>query len=62
MSLILAPEYFLPIRAFGADYHATLNGKTAFNATQALLDHPLPPVALTSAELIFGLMKVQMIM
>lgn len=45
-SLILAPEYFLPIRAFGADYHATLNGKTAFEATQRLLERPLPQVAL----------------
>jgi ATP-binding cassette subfamily C protein CydD len=45
-SLILAPEYFLPIRAFGADYHATLNGKTAFEATQRLLAQPLPQVAL----------------
>ncbi|WP_125709296.1 thiol reductant ABC exporter subunit CydD [Lacticaseibacillus porcinae] len=46
LSLILAPEYFLPIRAFGADYHATLNGKTAFEATQAILVRPLPPMAL----------------
>ena len=45
-SLILAPEYFLPIRAFGADYHATLNGKTAFEATQRLLEQPVPQVAL----------------
>ncbi|MGM7634907.1 thiol reductant ABC exporter subunit CydD [Bacillus sp. Hm123] len=27
--LILAPEYFLPIREIGADYHATLNGQEA---------------------------------
>ncbi|WP_042355333.1 thiol reductant ABC exporter subunit CydD [Bacillus rubiinfantis] len=27
--LILAPEYFLPIRELGADYHATLDGKNA---------------------------------
>jgi ATP-binding cassette, subfamily C, bacterial CydD len=27
--LILAPEYFLPIREIGADYHATLDGKNA---------------------------------
>ena len=45
LSLILAPEYFLPIRAFGADYHATLNGKTAFEATMAILNRPLPPEA-----------------
>lgn len=29
MILILAPEYFLPIRELGADYHATLDGKNA---------------------------------
>lgn len=27
--LILSPEYFLPIRDFGNDFHATLNGKNA---------------------------------
>jgi ATP-binding cassette subfamily C protein CydD len=27
--LILAPEFFLPIREMGADYHATLDGKNA---------------------------------
>ncbi|WP_079478564.1 thiol reductant ABC exporter subunit CydD [Halobacillus salinus] len=27
--LILAPEYFLPIRSIGSDYHATLNGQEA---------------------------------
>lgn len=27
--LILSPEYFLPIREVGADYHATLDGKEA---------------------------------
>ncbi|WP_338752315.1 thiol reductant ABC exporter subunit CydD [Bacillus sp. FJAT-52991] len=27
--LILAPEYFLPIREVGSDYHATLNGQEA---------------------------------
>lgn len=29
MILILAPEYFLPIRSFGNDYHATMDGKDA---------------------------------
>ncbi|MBS7577365.1 MULTISPECIES: thiol reductant ABC exporter subunit CydD [unclassified Enterococcus] len=28
-TLILAPEYFLPIRDFASDYHATLDGKNA---------------------------------
>lgn len=33
--LTLAPDYFLPIRNFANDYHATLNGK---NALQSVLD------------------------
>ncbi|MDR2465408.1 MAG: thiol reductant ABC exporter subunit CydD, partial [Streptococcaceae bacterium] len=29
--LILSPEFFLPLREFAADYHASINGKNAFN-------------------------------
>lgn len=36
--LILAPEYFLPVREVGTDYHATLNGQEAGKAMQAVLD------------------------
>lgn len=35
--LILAPEYFLPVRELGTDYHATLNGQEAGRAMQAIL-------------------------
>jgi ATP-binding cassette subfamily C protein CydD len=35
--LILAPEYFLPIREVGADYHATLDGKEAGEKIQEIL-------------------------
>lgn len=35
--LILAPEYFLPIREVGADYHATLDGKEAGAKLQEIL-------------------------
>ncbi len=35
--LILAPEYFLPIREVGADYHATLDGKEAGKKIQEIL-------------------------
>lgn len=35
--LILAPEYFLPIRNFANDYHATLNGKNAFHAITKII-------------------------
>ncbi|MGZ9585734.1 thiol reductant ABC exporter subunit CydD [Paenibacillus marinisediminis] len=37
MVLILAPEYFLPVRMVGADYHATLNGKEAGQSIQDLI-------------------------
>ncbi|MFT8703853.1 thiol reductant ABC exporter subunit CydD [Bifidobacterium aquikefiricola] len=40
--LILAPEYFLPIRQFGNDYHATLNGKNALNDITTVLQTPDP--------------------
>lgn len=36
--LILSPEYFLPIREVGADYHATLDGKEAGKKVQEILD------------------------
>lgn len=36
-ALILAPEYFLPIREVGADYHATLEGKEAGKKLQDIL-------------------------
>lgn len=35
--LILAPEYFLPIRDFSSDYHATLDGKNAMDDVQQIL-------------------------
>ncbi|MEE6452559.1 thiol reductant ABC exporter subunit CydD [Gottfriedia acidiceleris] len=36
--LILAPEYFLPVREVGADYHATLNGQEVGKAMQDILN------------------------
>lgn len=38
--LILAPEYFLPVRDFSSDYHATLDGKNAMQAIQEILEYP----------------------
>lgn len=35
--LILAPEYFLPVRMLGADYHATLDGKEAGEAINEVI-------------------------
>ena len=45
LALILAPEYFMPLREFGNDYHATLNGKNALAAIWQLLDQPAPALA-----------------
>ena len=42
LALILAPEYFMPIRQFGDDYHATLNGKNALNDIMTMLAAPEP--------------------
>ncbi|MDH5012247.1 thiol reductant ABC exporter subunit CydD [Weissella cibaria] len=41
--LVLAPEYFLPIRNFANDYHATLNGKNALADIMTLLEQPVEP-------------------
>ncbi|KFN89222.1 ATP-binding component of a transport protein [Tetragenococcus muriaticus 3MR10-3] len=38
--LILAPEYFLPVREFANDYHATLDGKNAMRAVDQVLKEP----------------------
>ncbi|HIW77192.1 MULTISPECIES: thiol reductant ABC exporter subunit CydD [Gordonibacter] len=35
--LVIAPEYFRPIREFAADYHASLDGKNALISLQALI-------------------------
>ncbi|KGX93740.1 cysteine ABC transporter ATP-binding protein [Pontibacillus halophilus JSM 076056 = DSM 19796] len=38
--LILAPEYFSPMRELGTDYHSTLNGQEAGASIQSVLDTP----------------------
>ncbi len=43
--LILAPEYFLPIRNFASDFHATLNGKNSFKRIHQLINRPVAPTA-----------------
>ncbi|WP_137624912.1 thiol reductant ABC exporter subunit CydD [Lactiplantibacillus pingfangensis] len=40
--LVLSPDYFLPLRTFASDYHATLNGKNAFADVQKMLALPVP--------------------
>ncbi|WP_188351008.1 thiol reductant ABC exporter subunit CydD [Leuconostoc pseudomesenteroides] len=41
--LVLAPEYFLPLRNFADDYHATLNGKNALTDVLTVIDMPSVP-------------------
>ena len=41
--LVIAPEYFRPIREFAADYHASLDGKNALASIRALVDAPDDP-------------------
>lgn len=41
--LILAPEFFLPIRDFAGDFHATLNGKNSFKRINELINAPAEP-------------------
>ncbi|WP_301108095.1 thiol reductant ABC exporter subunit CydD [Sporosarcina sp.] len=38
--LILAPEYFLPVRELGNDFHATADGKDASEQIHKILDEP----------------------
>lgn len=67
MILILAPEYFLPIRSFGNDYHATMDGKDASEQIHDILKredrkryartHQLPPWDGGSLLMINGLSK-----
>ncbi|WP_025730480.1 thiol reductant ABC exporter subunit CydD [Atopobacter phocae] len=45
IALILAPEYFLPIRDFSNDYHATLDGKNALINVFNILDLKEPSVS-----------------
>lgn len=43
--LILAPEYFLPIRSLGADFHATMDGKEKGKLIQKIIAQAeAPPV------------------
>ena len=43
MVLILMPEYFKPVREFGEDYHATLDGKNALISIQEIRAYEAQP-------------------
>ncbi len=45
MILLLAPEYFLPIREVGNDYHATLDGKESGDALLKIVKQAEKPPA-----------------
>src|SRR3984957_5891585 len=47
--LLLTPEAFLPLRAVGAQFHASAEGAAAARDVFAILDTPLPVVATASA-------------
>ncbi|CAB1128452.1 Transport ATP-binding protein CydD [Candidatus Hydrogenisulfobacillus filiaventi] len=40
--LLLAPEFFAPLRALGTNYHAGLSGRTALERIFGVLDQPVP--------------------
>ncbi len=48
--LILAPEFFVPIRSLGTDYHATMDGKEAGEEIQRIMQQPVPGQSLDSAD------------
>ncbi|MEK8132648.1 thiol reductant ABC exporter subunit CydD [Paenibacillus filicis] len=41
--LLIAPEYFVPVRMLGSDYHASLDGKEAWTAIRHLMRTPPEP-------------------
>src|SRR5262249_37202511 len=41
--LVIAPEFYLPLRNLGAKYHAGTEGKAAAERIFAVLDQPLTP-------------------
>ncbi|ANZ58398.1 thiol reductant ABC exporter subunit CydD [Fructilactobacillus lindneri] len=45
--LILCPDYFLPVRDYGNDYHATLDGKNALVNINEILAVPSPHAKVT---------------
>lgn len=40
--LVLAPEFYMPLRALGARFHAGMNGTTAAKRIYEILDTPVP--------------------
>lgn len=40
--LLLAPDYYQPVRMLGSDFHASADGKAAWTAIRKILDQPKP--------------------
>ncbi|MBI3168800.1 MAG: thiol reductant ABC exporter subunit CydD [Chloroflexi bacterium] len=49
--LILAPEFYMPLRALGARFHAGMNGTTAAKRLYEILDTPVPELQVESYKL-----------
>jgi len=45
--LVLAPEFYMPLRALGARFHAGMNGTTAAKRIYEILDTPVPELQVT---------------
>jgi len=52
--LILVPEFYLPLRALGSDFHAGMGGAAAAERIFALLDRPAPVAAAGKGRLPAG--------
>jgi ATP-binding cassette subfamily C protein CydCD len=46
--LVLAPEFYMPLRALGARFHAGMNGTTAAKRIYEILDTPAPEARVAS--------------
>lgn len=46
--LVLAPEFYMPLRALGARFHAGMNGTTAAKRIYEILDTPVPELKVAS--------------
>ena len=49
--LVLAPEFYMPLRALGARFHAGMNGTTAAKRIYEILDTPIPQLKVASYKL-----------
>lgn len=48
--LVLAPEFYMPLRALGARFHAGMNGTTAAKRIYEILDTPIPQPKVASQK------------